>query len=327
MDIDSLSVKLKTFEGHFGRIVSTVKHLKTCVDKLQEQVEAKNANKEVNEILEAQKVIDEVIVANSDAINQIKQKIGDGKQRKGNDYNLEGNKVNADAKCIKEVIARQQEIDRNIFTNADVVNKLDQEIKNILKDKTKKEESRKKVDDAIEKLNLEILQLKQSDRKVDTAKDNLVDSDKIRKKSRCRYFNSGYCKYKERCKFKHPERTCPKYSDGECKGKDCEDRHPKPCKYFSSKSGCKRGESCNFSHDTLAHGEHIAEKVKNEMQNFTCVSCRCAWKDRHCVVRHVVKHNEVFFCLNCEDWVKEKSRVLDNGWSLYDKDGNLDHFV
>ena len=72
----------------------------------------------------------------------------------------------------------------------------------MLKDKTKKEESRKKVDDAIEKLNLEILQLKQSDKKLNSADDRSIETDKSKKKPKCRYYNSGYCKYKERCKFK-----------------------------------------------------------------------------------------------------------------------------
>ena len=36
---------------------------------------------------------------------------------------------------------------------------------------------------------------------------------------------------------------------------------------------------------------------------------------------------EVYFCLNCDDWVKEKGRVFDQGWSLFDLDGNLNNFV
>ena len=34
------------------------------------------------------------------------------------------------------------------------------------------------------------------------------------------------------------------------------DRHPKVCKFWmKSKSGCKRGEECDFLHVTLASGE------------------------------------------------------------------------
>ena len=45
------------------------------------------------------------------------------------------------------------------------------------------------------------------------------------------------------------------------------------------------------------------------------------------VVEHVMNGHTVYFCLNCDDWVKEKGRVFDQGWSLFDLDGNLNNFV
>ena len=28
---------------------------------------------------------------------------------------------------------------------------------------------------------------------------------------------------------------------------------------------------------------------------------------------------QFYFCLNCDDWVKIKSKVLDENWTLFDK--------
>ena len=40
-----------------------------------------------------------------------------------------------------------------------------------------------------------------------------------------------------------------------------------------------------------------------------------------------IKNMEVYFCLNCEDWVQHKNNVPNNGWSLFDQDGNLNYNV
>ena len=49
------------------------------------------------------------------------------------------------------------------------MNKLDKEIKKIVKAKTDKDASRKEVDEAIKRLEKEILQLKKSEHKTDSA--------------------------------------------------------------------------------------------------------------------------------------------------------------
>ena len=38
---------------------------------------------------------------------------------------------------------------------------------------------------------------------------------------------------------------------------------------------------------------------------------------------HVIENTETIFCRNCEDWVKEKSNVYSQGWTLFDQDGFL----
>ena len=152
--------KIKTLESHFRKIVATVKHLKTSVDSLKELIEVRNHSKEVQEIMDAQNVIEVVIVANSDAINKIKQQMElVGK----NDGSLKGQDVD---EGIREVIARQENIDQNILKNNTVIDKLDKEIKEIMKDKSEKIVSKKRVDEAIERLDREILQMKEVDDKV-----------------------------------------------------------------------------------------------------------------------------------------------------------------
>ena len=64
-----------------------------------------------------------------------------------------------------------------------------------------------------------------------------------------------------------------------------------------------------------------------ERSEYKCVSCNYTWKDEICVVEHNINNTNVFFCLNCDDWVKEKTAVLDYGWSLFDEDGFLRHDV
>ena len=39
-------------------------------------------------------------------------------------------------------------------------------------------------------------------------------------KNKCKYFNSGYCKFQNDCKFMHPETSC--------RDKQCQKRHAKP---------------------------------------------------------------------------------------------------
>ena len=49
----------------------------------------------------------------------------------------------------------------------------------------------------------------------------------------CKFQNSGYCKYKENCKFKHVTEIC----ENKCDRKTCMKRHQKLCKF---ESRCRR---------------------------------------------------------------------------------------
>ena len=70
----TLLFKFNNFGFQFGGIIATVKDLKCSIEELKKRV-LKKRNEEIQEIIDAQKVVDEVIVANSDAIKRIDKEI------------------------------------------------------------------------------------------------------------------------------------------------------------------------------------------------------------------------------------------------------------
>ena len=238
-------------QKQMGGIARMVKDLKDSVETLEIKVDAKES-KEIKEILETQKVIDEVIVANSDAIKRI-----------------------------------------------------DKEIKQLTKVKTTKSEV-----ETSDKVETESTRCKHKA----TNEDQNVDKAVVRK--RCRYYNRGYCKFKSKCRYIHPKETCKLHlTNKRCDSNSCTERHPKNCKWFESRVGCKQAE-CEYIHDTIA-------SAVNEVNNYPCVSCKDTWEDRNCVVEYIINKKRTFFCLNCDDWIQYKTKVFEHGWTLMDNDGFL----
>ena len=71
-----LEEEVQILKKHFGPIIATVEDLTCSVEDLKKKLSLKE-NDEIREIIETQRVIDEVIVANSDAINRIDKEIKD----------------------------------------------------------------------------------------------------------------------------------------------------------------------------------------------------------------------------------------------------------
>ena len=67
---------------------------------------------------------------------------------------------------------------------------------------------------------------------------------------KCRYYNRGFCKFGRSCKFHHPTVVCDEYlQDGVCTQRRCPKRHPRHCRYWSTKpEGCTRNEKCQYLH-------------------------------------------------------------------------------
>ena len=77
----SLEEQVATLQKQFGGIVKLVKGLKASVEALESTGIPKEMD-EVKEILEAQRVIDEIIVANADAIKRMDREMKEIKEKK-----------------------------------------------------------------------------------------------------------------------------------------------------------------------------------------------------------------------------------------------------
>ena len=63
----------------------------------------------------------------------------------------------------------------------------------------------------------------------------------------CKHFQTGYCKFAEKCKRRHEKEIC---QATHCSSKTCRKRHPKPCKFFTLNQFCKFGNLCCYKHIT-----------------------------------------------------------------------------
>ena len=72
----------------------------------------------------------------------------------------------------------------------------------------------------------------------------------------CKFFNTGFCKFAETCRFKHAKENCV----DKCDRTICDKRHPKPCKYGIK---CKRGQSCAYRHQTTPKENFLAKLLNN----------------------------------------------------------------
>ena len=75
----------------------------------------------------------------------------------------------------------------------------------------------------------------------------------------CKYYDHGYCRFKEECKFFHPSEVC---ETDHCDPNVCQKRHPKFCRYFRRKK-CKFRDQCLFKH-TIAHLRYGKETDENK---------------------------------------------------------------
>ena len=215
----SLENEVKALKKHFGGFVATLKALKEAVEALQKNTPAKE-NDEIKEILKRQKVVEDGIASNADALSRIDREI--------------------------------DELSNKIKVTKDGINNQNDE---------------KETGDKLQKQN----NIKQVQRKI------------------CRYYNKGHCKYRNKYRFFHPQNICKVYLEsGKCVGKECSDRHPKTCRYWSrNKTGCARNFDCDFLHVTLVHDDgktRIEGKVDEE--EFKCASCKDCWKDKRCMEEH-----------------------------------------
>ena len=258
----SIEEEVKKLQKHVGGMAKMFKDLKHSVEVLEKKVSA-NENDEIKQILDAQTVIDEILVANSDAIKRINKEIKE----------LSKKDVVTDAR--KDTL-------ESINHGQDGQTKSRKSKKDVVSDGTK---------DTLESINC-------------------GQEGESKRRKICRYYNRGYCKYESECRFFHSNTVCQEHVDsGYCSKKECNERHIKTCKWIESRNGCRR-TNCEYLHNKTN-------------DSFKCSSCLDTWKDRTCVKEHLIENRVVYFCLNCDDWIRDKSGVFRQGWTLLDDQGYL----
>ena len=79
----------------------------------------------------------------------------------------------------------------------------------------------------------------------------------------CHFQKFGYCKFRESCKIRHFSQVCESLS--RCNDvKHCPKIHPRSCKRFASKNGCRHNEECAYNHNDhkqLEEDNNTKEKV------------------------------------------------------------------
>ena len=101
-----------------------------------------------------------------------------------------------------------------------------------------------------------------------------IEKNKQKKsKTKCRYYNRGYCKEGESCDFLHPSEVCQEYVyNGSCPQRNrCQQRHPQSCKFWEQ-GDCWRGETCAYLHkekdvDSENDHEEISDEEKDDATN------------------------------------------------------------
>ena len=80
-------------------------------------------------------------------------------------------------------------------------------------------------------------------------------------KTRCNFFNRGFCRSGSDCLFNHPKEDCKTDVERKiCTERKCKKRHRLQCKYFNSERGCARGDGCIFLHKNIRESGNIVKK-------------------------------------------------------------------
>ena len=80
---------------------------------------------------------------------------------------------------------------------------------------------------------------------------------------KCRFQNEGFCKFREKCRFRHVKEIC---HNGQCEKRTCPRRHQRKCKFFFLRDHCKFGEFCEYSHDIKNNQNEELLKLKDALE-------------------------------------------------------------
>ena len=91
----------------------------------------------------------------------------------------------------------------------------------------------------------------------------------------------------------------------------------KPKENGSKKEVGFRRSNCDFLHVTLACND--GNKNAHKETKYKCEGCKSVFPRDNYVVRHAIHNMELWFCLNWDDFIKDKSKVWNNDWTLFDQ--------
>ena len=84
---------------------------------------------------------------------------------------------------------------------------------------------------------------------------------------KCSHNNFGFCKFREECRYPHPVEICRKTS---CQRRDCQKRHPKPCRNYFLMKICRFGHKCKYAHfydcEICENLSHLVQKEAKEYE-------------------------------------------------------------
>ena len=140
----------------------------------------------------------------------------------------------------------------------------------------------------------------------------------------CKYFDNGYCRFREDCKFFHPAENC---DCEQCDLRTCVKRHPKQCKYFRRKR-CKFGDDCFFKHINVKQvNEYYAKEVDDEKDEL-----KKELKQMEDIIKNLRNenaHKDVELDKRLKDIEKKDQEIIDlkneNNILLKAKTGNSEH--
>ena len=242
-----LEEQVALLQKHFGGIVKMVKDLKISVEAL-EQKGIPQENEEIREILETQRVIEEVIVANSDAIRRIDKEIEKLSKKETENVNITGEKKDNDITVkSKTKHTANQVMDVGTTTSVD-----------------------KALNGAIEKDYVDVV------RKPRRKKCRYFDRGFCKFTSKCRYIHPENICNSYRSIQKCDQRDCPNRHPKFCKWVKCRQGcFRENCAYLHTEE--IENTPCEFKcvgcKSAWEDGKYVIEHVIDNRKTFFCLNC------------------------------------------------------
>ena len=61
-----------------------------------------------------------------------------------------------------------------------------------------------------------------------------------------------------------------------------------------------------------------SNETAHKQATYKCEGCDGRYPTEDYVVNHDVGNKKLWFCLNCDEWIQDKTNVLNKDWTLFD---------